>query len=448
MVIRDRYRAKGMPKGKSSMGDTFRTRTNGKASGVKQSHARSGLIAALDVGSSKIACIIGRAEHGGIQVLGSALHESQGIRSGAVTNLDLAEQSIRAAVDAAEQLADHRIQDVILAVQCGQPKSINQRAEAAASGTLINDTHLRALLSDAKRRCKEPGYETIQAAPTGYVVDQSRGVSDPRGMYCDRLGVSVHAVAVRAGPLQNLRLAVERCHLTIARQLYSPYASALATLTPDEMSLGVTLIDMGGGCTSIAVFQEDALVHVDCVPIGGAHISADIAKMLSAPLAAAERIKTLYGSALGELDSGDVIEVPLMGEERERGAERVRRAIVTRIIQARLEEILNEIQIRLRKSGYDVAAGRRTVLTGGAAQLAGAREMTAQVLNKQVRLGRPQTFPGLAAAVAGPAYSTALGLLISGATSPTESTDPNPPQVEEKSPRRGFARWLNANLFG
>src|SRR6266436_2008206 len=164
------------------MGETLRTKTVGKVNGTRNIHVRSGLVAALDVGSSKIACIIGRAEHGGIQVLGSSLHESHGIRSGAVTNLDLAEQSIRKAVDTAEQLADHRIQDVILAVQCGQPKSLNTRAEASPAGTLINDGHLRALLADAKRRCKEESFETIQAAPTGYVVDSSRGVSDPRGM--------------------------------------------------------------------------------------------------------------------------------------------------------------------------------------------------------------------------------------------------------------------------
>src|SRR5579885_2908215 len=166
------------------MGDTFRTRTAGKANGAKASHARSGLIAALDVGSSKIACIIGRTEQGGIQVLGSALHESHGVRSGAVTNLDLAERSIREAVGAAEQLADLRIQDVILAVEGGSPKSLVSRAEGTPAGELVNDGHLRALLSDAKRRCREDGYETIQAAPTAYVVDSARGVSDPRGMFC------------------------------------------------------------------------------------------------------------------------------------------------------------------------------------------------------------------------------------------------------------------------
>jgi cell division protein FtsA len=417
---------------------------------IKAPHAKSGLIAALDVGSSKVACLIGRADSGTIKVLGSALHESHGVRSGTVTSLELADRSVRKAVDAAEQLADHRIQDVILSVQCGQPKSLNARAECAPSGALVDDVHLLGLLADAKHRCRDEGYETIQAAPTSYVVDQSRGVGDPRGMFCERLGASVHAVAVRTGPLHNLRMAVQRCHLGIARQLYAPYASGLATLTADEIGLGVTLIDMGAGCTSAAVFLEDALVHVESVPIGGAHVTADIARLLSTPLNAAERIKSLYGSCFGEMDAGgDLVEVPLMGEEREQGSERVRRSKLTGIIQARMEEIFGELQARLAKSGFDVAAGRRAVLTGGASQLAGVRELATRLLNKQVRLGKPQALPGLAAASAGPAYATALGLLIAGATSQVETNDPNPPRATVKVERKGgLGRWLSASLFG
>ena len=427
------------------MGETFRLRTKG----AKVVPVRSGLIAALDVGSSKIACIIGRKEVGALRVLGSALHESAGIRSGAVTSLAQAEQCIRETVDVAEQLADHRIQDVIISVQCGAPKSISARVEHDIGGALVGDAHLRKVLTDGKRRCAEEGYETIQAAPTAYVVDQMRGIRDPRGMFCERLGVSVHGVAVRTGQLQNLRLAVESCHLSIARQLYSPYASAISTLTPDEMSLGCTLIDMGGGCTSIAVFMEDALARVDAVPLGGQHVTSDVARMLSAPLAAAERIKTLYGSALGDLEVGtDLIDVPQMGEEDEGAVNRVRRSLLTRIIQSRVEEILLEVRERLTRSGFDVAAGRRLVLTGGSCQLAGVRELAGRVLNKQVRIGRPATFPGLAAATAGPAYATALGLLISGATMAPESHAPAAPEEEEPERKSGLARLFGSGLFG
>jgi cell division protein FtsA len=430
------------------MGEVFRTRNgSAKAAGMRALQSRTGLIAALDVGTSKIACIIGRVESGGLRVLGSALHESHGIKSGTVTQLDLADQSIRKAVDAAEQLADHRIQEVILAVQCGQPKSLNARIERAEGGVLLNDMHLRKVLAEAKHMCREPGYEPIQAAATGYIVDSVRGVADPRGMFCDKLGVSVHAVAARSGPLKNLRIAVKGCHLGIARELYSAYASGLATLTADEMSLGVTLIDMGAGCTSAAIFKENALVHVDSVPFGGAHVTSDIALTLSAPMGAAERIKTLYGSALGVSEAvSDTIEVPLMGEEGDHGARRVKRALITRIIQDRMEEIFGELQKRLKQGGFDVLAGRRAVLTGGASQLAGASDLATRVLGKQIRLGRPQSFPGLAAATAGPAYATVLGLLIAGASTPAEAQDPNP-RIDAKPERRGLSRWA-PSLFG
>jgi cell division protein FtsA len=399
-------------------------------------------VAALDVGSSKIACIIGRLEMGQLRVLGTGLREAQGIRSGQVTSLELAEQSIRETVDAAEQHADCRIESVILSVQCGQPKSLNARVEYELGGALVTDDHLRELLVEGKQRCWEQGFETIQAAPTGYVVDAMRGIRDPRNMFCDRLGVSVHAVAVRQGPLQNLRLAVERCHLQVARTLYAPYASALSTLTPDEMSLGCTIIDLGAGVTSMGVFIDDALVHIDSVPIGGHHVTSDVARMLSAPVSAAERIKSLYGSALGDLEAGgDMIEVPQMGEDTDGPGNRVRRSLLTRIVQSRMEEIFQQVHDRLVRSGFDVAAGRRLVLTGGGCQLAGVRELAGRVLNKQVRLGRPQTFPGLAAATAGPAYATALGLLISGATTPPETHAPVA-SAEPEPEKRGFARWL------
>jgi cell division protein FtsA len=426
------------------MGDTFRPRTNT----ARSAPVRAGLIAALDVGSSKITCIIGRAESGSIRVLGSALHESQGIRSGSVVALDAAEAAIREAVDAAEKHADHRIRDVVLAVQCGEPHSISARAEREIGGALVNDGHLRELLATGKQACRQDGYDIIQAAPTSYTVDGSRGVRDPRGMFCNTVGVTVHAVAVKAGPLQNLRLAVERSHLNIASQIVAPYASGIATLTPDEMALGSTVIDMGAGVTSVAVFIEDAMVYVDAVPLGGQHITADIARVLSTPMAAAERIKSLYGSAFGDIEAGaDLIDAPLMGEEYEDDCRRVRRSQLTRIIQARMEEILGEVDARLKQSRYDVAAGRRLVLTGGACQLAGVRELTGRILNKQVRIARPQPFPGLAASVAGPGYATALGLLMIGATMAPEDLSPEE-DYETQTERRGLARLFGRLGFG
>jgi len=425
------------------MGDQSRIRT-GKA----EAAFRSGLVAVLDVGSSKTICLIGRAEQGAMRVLGAALRESGGMKSGTVTSIVEAEEAIRDAVAAAESRADARIQNVLISVACGSPLSIRARATAALDGALVSDGHLHALLREGRGRCQMEGYEVIQAAPTSYVVDEARGVHDPSGMFCQRIGVSMHAVGVRPSPLANLKLAVERCHLSVAGSLFSGYASGLSTLTDDEKQLGATVIDMGGGVTSVAVFMEGQLVHADVVPMGGTHVTSDLARMLAAPVSAAERLKTLYGAALGDIETGtDVISVPQMGEDGDGYANRVPRSMLTRIIQPRLEEIFAQVQERLRASGFDVAAGRRAVLTGGACQLAGTRELAQRVLNKQVRLGRPQTFNGLPAASAGPDYATALGLLMAGATMPPEALNPEFDSEPEKR-KGGFIRDLVAGLFG
>jgi cell division protein FtsA len=422
------------------MGQTLRLRVNNEIPAY-----RPGLVAVLDVGTSKIVCVIGRAEAGSLKVLGSALRESGGLRAGTITSLNQAEDCIRDCVAAAENMADARIQNVLISVNCGSPASVTSRAVIALDGALVSDIHLRALLANGHARCKLEGHEIIQSAPTTYVVDEARGVRDPSGMFCQKIGVAMHAVAVKPSPLANLKLAVERCHLNVVGTLFAPYASALSCLTEDEKQIGATVIDMGGGVTSIAVFLEGHLVFADVVPIGGFDITTDISKLLAAPLSAAERAKTLYGAALGDLETGaDVIPIAQMGEESEDSAMRVPRSMLIRIIQARLEEILGEVQKRLVASGFDVAAGRRAVLTGGGCQLAGTRELAARILNKQVRIGRPASFPGLAAASAGPDYATAIGLMMAGATMPPELINPDLAMLPDA--RKG-KNWL-ARLTG
>ncbi len=265
-------------------------------------------------------------------------------------------------------------------------------------------------------------------------------------MYCQRIGVAMHGVAVRPTALQNLKIAIENSHLSVVGTLFAGAASGMACLSDDEKQLGATVIDMGGGCTSIAVFNEGHLVHCDVVPMGGQQVTEDLCRMFTTPLSAAERIKTLWGAALGDLEaSADVISVPQMGEDGEENARRIPRSTLTRVIQARVEEILSQVQQRLRASGYDVAVGRRAVLTGGGSQLSGVRELAERMLNKQVRLGRPQAFPGLPAS-AGPDYATAVGLLIGGASMPPEVLNPDISREPEQPV--GWLAQLTRRLLG
>jgi cell division protein FtsA len=410
---------------------------------------RTGVVAVLDIGSTKTVCLIARCEPGSIKVLGAALRESRGLKSGTVVEMTAAEESIRDVVAAAENLADVRLQNILMSVNCGNPTTVNARATWPLDGGEVTDDILRHLLAEGRLRCQLDGHVVIQSMPTSYVVDESLGVRDPSGMVGQRIGVTMHGVAVRPSALSNLRLAVERCHLRVGASLFAPYASGLAVLTDDEKQLGATIIDMGGGCTSIAVFLEGHLVFADVVPVGGFAVTSDLARMLASPLAAAERAKVLYGAALGDIESGsDVVSVPQMGEENEENDLRVPRSMLTRIIQARLEETFGEVHRRLRESGYDVAAGRRLVLTGGASQLAGARELAARVLNKQVRVGRPRPQAGLPASSAGPDYATAIGLLMAGATMPPEVLNPELQSQQSENGSKGWLSRLTGGLIG
>ncbi|WP_341705000.1 cell division protein FtsA [Ferrovibrio sp.] len=410
--------------------------------------SRSGLIAALDVGSSKVCCFIARADAGTLRVIGIGHQLSRGLRNGNVIDMDGAEQSIRAAVETAERMCGETIRDVYVSINAGNPQSLTVGVEVAIDGHEVTE-HDVGLVLDQGRRHEHPGdREVIHSIPVGYTIDGSRGIKDPRGMACERLGVNMHIITAGAGPLRNLSTCVARGHLRIAGRVVAPFAAGLACLVEDEMDLGVTLIDMGGGTTSLAVFYDGQLVHVDVVPLGGAHVTNDIARGLSTPLAHAERLKTLYGTVLpSPSDDTETIDVPQVGETDEHAHNQVPRSILTGIIKPRLEETLEQVRERLAQSGFEKLAGRRVVLTGGASQLQGVRELAARILDKQVRLGRPIRVGGLAEATGGPAFSACAGLLSyaqqQGAERMIRLPEPEP------APHGAIARigrWLRANF--
>ncbi len=417
---------------------------------------RSGTVAALDVGSSKISCFIARVEpgrmpngHAPVRVTGIGHQVSRGIRAGAVVDMDAAEEAIRIAVDAAERMAGVTIKDVVVGVSGCDPKSQTVGVKAAVSGPEVSDSDCGRLISYAQANFQPEARDVLHAIPTNYSIDGSRGVRDPRGMFGERLGVDVHMVSGQRGPLRNLELCIERCHLSVAGIAVSSYASGLASLVEDEMDLGVAVIDMGGGTTSFAVFFEGAMVYCDSVSIGGNHITNDIARGLSTPLAHAERMKTLYGSALASpSDEREMIDVPQVGESEADSANHIPRSMLTGIIQPRLEETFELVRDRLEASGYARLAGRRIVLTGGASQMNGARELASRMLDKQVRVGQPIRLTGLAEATGGPAFSTCAGLLTYAQISPLDSAGSD--SEAENGASRGqfakFGRWLKENF--
>ncbi len=408
----------------------------GARKGEDRGAGKPQLQAALDIGSSKIACFIGRADGEGVRVIGVGHQSSRGVRSGAIVDPDEAETGIRAAVQQAERMAGEAIASVTVNLSVGQPRSHRIVVEGPLSGREVQDRDLRRLLTEALNQFQEPDRVVAHAIPLSWSVDEDRGVRDPRGMFGRSLGVEMHIVTVAAGPLRNLAACVERCRLDIRAVAATPYASGLAALVEDERNLGAVVIDMGGGATSVAAFSEGSLAYIDVIPVGGQHVTTDIARGLSTPVASAERIKTMFGSVLESPDDDqELIPTPQIGEEDRGETNHTPRSQLIQIVKPRLEETFEIVRERLRTAAVDRASGRRCVLVGGASQLPGVRELAARILEKQVRIGKPERIAGLGDAVSGPGFACAAGLLRHAIHGPHEALT-GPPDLREGRKRR------------
>ncbi|MBW4091317.1 MAG: cell division protein FtsA [Proteobacteria bacterium] len=393
---------------------------------------RSGPVGVLDIGSTKVVCLIGRQDADGrLRVLGFGWHRGKGVRGGGIVDLDQAERAIRAAVGQAEDMADTRLHRVTVNLTCGQPESRLLNVQWPVGGRAVEESDIRRVIAEGRARAEGDGRETIHAMPLTFSADETEGVADPRGLFCSTLTARLHIIDAATGALRSLGACVARCDLDIAEVVSAPMAAGLAVLMDDERELGATVIDMGGGTTGMAVFGEGQLLHTAQLPVGGGHVTNDVARLLSTPVAHAERLKALYGNAAGCTDDErEMLSVQLIGEEDHQHA-KVPRSMLVSIIRPRIEETFELVKERLERSGLTRAAGNRVVLTGGACQLGGVRELAAHMLGKQVRLGRPSALRGLPDAAAGPAFATAAGLLAwaagAGRAMPDIDLDSAPP---------------------
>jgi cell division protein FtsA len=395
----------------------------GKTAGRNPTAGKGNVIAALDIGSTKISCLIAEVvppkhrssdgeERNGLRILGLGHHLSRGVRSGAVINVDEAERAIRLAVDGAERMAQRTISEVYVNVSGGRPQSRCYAASEKVQTGQVAPRDMDCVLNTVLAQV-DPGRRTIlHLSPIQYQLDDAKGVRHPVGMYGETLGLELGVVTVEPAHLNNLSLAIERAHLAPAGFVVGSYAAARSVLAEDERQLGVTLIEMGGATTSFAIFYDGHLVHADVVPLGSQHITNDIARGLSTTIAHAERMKTLWGSALAsQIDEREMISVPLLGERGVDTVQKVPKSMLTGIIRPRLEEIFELVRDKIEASGAAHLAGRRVVLTGGGSQLNGAREVAAQWLDRQVRLGIPAAIPGMPEAAHTPGFAVCAGLL-------------------------------------
>ncbi len=410
----------------------------------------SSLLSSLDISTSKVACCVARKTPEGLRVLGTGQHATRGLKGGAIVDMQSLELAVRSAVNQAEEMADETVRDIYVSVSAGIVSTLSLRVENQISGHAVDDSDLKKILLQASQSVTDPALDIIHSIPMSYAIDQTKGIHDPRGMLGDTLKGNILLVRAPHNPLQNIAACVERCHLDIAGFVVAPYASGLATLVEDELDLGVTLLDMGAGSTSVATFYDGSLVHIDSIPVGGAHVTHDIARGFSTPVAQAERIKTLYGSAmLASSQTQEQITIPQIGDEEGRGLQISKNELI-RVIRPRIEETFELIKEKLKDVAAAKCAGQRLVLTGGACQLPGVQELAALILSKQARLGKPIHLKGYEDRVRFPAFATCAGLLTyaslaRGDLQNEEITHPSQ-RNDNKRPFSRFGNWVRENI--
>ena len=381
------------------------------------------IVGLLDVGTSKVTCMIvalapwaGRTHAVGqpapARLLGVASKESRGVKSGVIVDLGEAEECIREVVGRAETNAGLNIDSVIVSVSCGRLQSTNFTARGKIEKGVVQRSDVARLMQAARRFAERDGRIALHLSALGYQVNSAQGVTDPIGFSGDKLTADMHIVTAEEPPLTTLTTLLDRCYLNVEGLVPTPYASALAVLTEEEARLGVTCIDMGGGATTLSVFAEGQFIYTDAIALGGSHITFDIARQLSTPLAEAERIKTLYGTLVAAAsDAHELITYPVVGEQDGVELYQTTRAHIRDIVRARADETLRLISDRLEESGFKSYAGDRVVLTGGASELTGLGAHAAQYFGKAVRIGRPKLIAGMPENLATPPFATVAGLL-------------------------------------
>lgn len=374
----------------------------------------SEIIVGLDIGTTKIAAIAGEVTDDGIDIIGIGTAPSKGLRRGVVVNIDATVSAIRAAIDEAENMAGCQISTVFAAISGAHVRGLNSHGIVAVKDKEVREADMARVIEAAKAVAIPMDREVLHVLPQQYVIDDQDGIRDPLGMAGVRLEAKVHIVTTAVTSAQNVVKCANRCGLQVADIVLEPLASAQAVLEEDEKELGVALIDIGGGTCDIAVFADGAIVHTAVLPLGGGHVTNDIATVLRTPLDSAEKIKRKYGCASRAMISeDDTMEVPSVGG---RGPRVLPRATLVEIIEPRIEEIFEHVKRELMRSGYADGLAAGIVLTGGATILEGTAEVAEQVLGLPVRRANPTRIGGLVDVVKSPAYSTGVGLVVYGAS--------------------------------
>lgn len=430
---------------------------------MRQAAMQRGVIAILDIGSSKIACLVLRfdgpsqfsdtdgvgslAGQSSFRVIGAATTRSRGVRFGEIDAMQETERAIRTAVQAAQKMANTRVDHVIACFAGARPRSYGLNGAIELEENVATEQDVARVMASCDVPDFGEGREVLHAQPVNFAIDHRSGLGDPRGQMGNELAVDMHLLTVDETVIQNLLYCIKRCDLELAGLASSSYVSGISALVEDEQELGAACIDLGGGATGLSIFMRKHMIYSDAVRLGGDHITSDISMGLQVPPATAERIKTFYGGVVATgMDDREMIEIGGETGDWEHDRRTVSRAELIGIMRPRVEEILEEVRIRLDAAGFEHLPSQQIVLTGGGSQIPGLDGLATKILGQQVRLGRPLRVQGLPQAATGPAFASSVGLCLFAANPQDEWWDFEIPA--EKYPARSLKRairWFKDN---
>ena len=378
--------------------------------GEQKRDVRGNLVVGLDIGTTKICCVVGEVFQDAVDIIGVGTTPSLGMRKGVVVNIESTVASIRKSVKVAEDIAGCDLESVYVGIAGNHIKGFNSPGILAINNREIKQADIQEVITAAQTVKISENQRVIHVLPQEYMVDDHTGIQNPLGMTGVRLVTNVHIVTADIGAVHNLVTCCNKAGLEVADLVLESIASAKAVLTQDEMDLGVVLVDIGGGTTDIAVFYEGTIRHTCELGLGGHNLTNDLSVGLRTPLAEAERLKEEYGSALSSIiKANHVVDVPSVGD---RDPRRVTQKVLVDIIEARMVEILEMVNRELLASGQKNRINAGIVLTGGTSLLVNLVDLAEQIFDMPVRVGYPTGIGGRADDVYTPRCTTAVGLVL------------------------------------
>jgi cell division protein FtsA len=368
------------------------------------------IIVGIDIGTTKICTLVGREETPGqLRILGVGVEPSQGVRKGVVVDMVATSQAVVRSVEKAERTCGLEIDSALVSLAGSQVSSVNSRGVVGVAGRMIDETDIARAIDAAKAVNIPHNREIIHIIQRGFSIDGQEGIRKPLGMHGYRLEVETHIITASAASIENLRQCVGAAGVEVSQFVLNPLASAEVVLTETEREMGVVICDIGGGTTDMAIYIGGDVWHTNVLPVGGDHITSDIAHGLRLPITQAEEIKIKHGHAVrDEVPSGESFSIKPFGEEQ---PVEINRQELANIIEARVEEIFSMVLQEIKRSGYDGLLPAGMVLTGGSSSLPGIRSLASQTLNLPVRIAMPENLIGMSDKLQSPAYSTSVGLL-------------------------------------